>query len=130
MKSEPRDKFYGDTISEWCDTLHYDLEDIGVGLATIVQVGRYGFELKNSDLIDFVRRSLFALVKRGAKPYQLGSLAYPNRKPLLHYGSDTNEEIVEGVIADWLASGAGDLEWGDFWFALPETFDEEGNFQT
>ena len=42
----------------------------------------------------------------------------------LHYGNNTNEEIVEGVIADWLASGAGDLEWGDFWFALPGTIDD------
>jgi len=28
---------------------------------------------------------------------------------------------VQGVIADWLAGGGGDLEYGDFWFALPKT---------
>jgi hypothetical protein len=38
----------------------------------------------------------------------------------LHYGSDSPGEIVEGVIADWLASGGGDLEWGDFRFTLPK----------
>jgi hypothetical protein len=31
---------------------------------------------------------------------------------------------VEGVIADWLASSGGDLEWGDFWFAVPGMIDD------
>ena len=35
------------------------------------------------------------------------------------------QEIVDGVIADWLAGGGGDLEWGDFWFALPETYGDK-----
>jgi hypothetical protein len=124
MSAEPRDKYFGDSISEWCEFLPNELEDIGVGLVTIVQTGRYGFELKDSDLINFVRKSLYALVERGAKPRQWGSFSHPNRDIPLHYGNDTNEEIVEGVIADWLASGAGDLEWGDFWFALPGTIDD------
>ena len=124
MSAEPRDKYFGDSISEWCWFLPNELEDIGVGLATIVQAGRYGFELKGLELVDFIRRSLYALVDHGARPRHSGSLTHPDRDILLHYGNDTNEEIVEGVIADWLASGAGDLEWGDFWFALPGTIDD------
>jgi hypothetical protein len=117
-------KLYGDTVSEWVRFLPSDLEDLGVGLHAIVQTGRYGFELRDSELIEFIRKSLFALVERGAKPRQWGSFSHPNRDIPLHYGNDTNEEIVEGVIADWSASGAGDLEWGDFWFALPGTIDD------
>ena len=123
MSAEARDRIFGDTVSEWCISLPEELEDIGVGLTTIVRTGRYGFELRDSELIGFIRRSLCALVEHGAKPRHRGSLSQPGRNIVLHYGNNTNEEIVEGVIADWLASGAGDLEWGDFWFALPGTID-------
>jgi hypothetical protein len=124
MIAEPRDKYFGDTIGEWYRFLPQDLEDIGVGLATIVQTGRYGFGFHGAHLTDFVRKSLFVLVERGAKPRQWGSLSHRNRNIPLHYGNDTNDDIVEGVIADWLALGGGDLEWGDFWFALPGTIDD------
>jgi len=117
-------KLFGDTVSEWIQSLPSDLDDIGVGLHAIVQTGRYGFELKNSELIEFIRKSIYVLLKHGAKPRHWGSPSKPDRDFELHYGNDTNEEIVEGVITDWLASGAGDLEWGDFWFALPGTIDD------
>jgi hypothetical protein len=101
-----------------------DIDDIGIGLTLVVMVGRHNFELEGDELIDFVRRSIYALLERGGKPRHWGSPSHPNRDIPLHYGNDTNDEIVEGVIADWLASGAGDLEWGDFWFALPGTIDD------
>jgi hypothetical protein len=124
MIDERRRKIFGDTISEWMAYMPAELDDIGVGLAGIIDTGRYGFELKGSELVDFVRKSLRILVARGAKPRHWGSPSHPNRNVMLHYGKDTNEEIVQGVIADWLASGGGDLEWGDFWFALPGTIDD------
>jgi hypothetical protein len=124
VKTEPRHNKYGLTISEWIQFLSSDLDDIGIGLAGILDDGRYGFELKGPALVDFVRRCLYALVERGAKPRHWGSPTYPDRNIPLHYGNDTNEEIVEGVIADWIASGAGDLEYGDFWFLLPENLDD------
>jgi hypothetical protein len=124
MIEEKRHKLYGSTIGEWHKFLPAHLDDIGVGLDAIVQTGRYGFGLGSSDLIDFIRKSIYVLLEHGAKPRHWGSLTHRNRNILLHYGSDTNDEIVEGVIADWLASGAGDLEWGDFWFALPGTIDD------
>ena len=79
--------------------------------------------LEGPALVDFVRRSLHALVERGAKPRHWGKPGDPDRDIPLHYGSDSPREIVEGVIADWLAGGGGNLEWGDFWFALPKTFE-------
>ena len=130
MIDQKRHNFYGSTVEEWVHYLPAHLDDIGIGLDAIVQAGRHGFELENAELVEFVRRSIRALVRSGAKPRHLSSRTHPERKVILHYGKNTEEEMVEGVIADWLASGAGNLEWGDFWFALPETFDEEGNFRT
>ena len=113
-----------DTLEEYIALMPNELDDIGVGLGGILGAGRKDYELQGAELIKFVRRCLYALVERGAKPRHWGSPSHPNRDILLHYGNDTNEEIVEGVIADWLAAGGGDLEWGDFWFALPRTIDD------
>jgi len=123
MTDEPRSKFSGRTASEWIALLPTDLDDIGVGMSAIIGAGRQSFGFEGNALVDFVRRSLYALVERGATPRHWGSPSDPQRDIPLHYGSDSNAEIVEGVIADWLASGGGDLEWGDFWFALPGTID-------
>ena len=124
MKIERRHNRYGSTISEWISTLPNDIDDIGIGLTLVVMTGRHNFELEGDELIDFVLRSIYALLESGGKPRHWGSPSDPNRNIPLHYGNDTNDEIVEGVIADWLASGGGDLEYGDFWFLLPETLDD------
>jgi hypothetical protein len=103
-------------MSDWIALTPGGLDDdVGIGLNGIVADGREGFGLEGSALVDFVRRSLHGLVKRGARPrhWRLdGNIP-------LHYGNDSPDEIVEGVIADWLASGR-DLEWGDFRFTLPK----------
>jgi hypothetical protein len=119
MISEPKHKRSGRALSDWISTLPkaYELDDdVGIGLTTIVQTGKYDFGLEGAALIDFIRRSLRTLVEQGARPSHWRA---PEGIPL-HYGNDSPEEIVEGVIADWLASGGGDLEWGDFRFTLPK----------
>ncbi len=121
MTEEPRHKFYGTTISEMIGFTPSGLDDeIGVGLGGIIDDGRRGFGLDSEALVEFVRKSLRTLVKAGARPWQWGTPNDPDRDIPLHYGSDTPDEIVEGVIADWLASGGGSLEWSDFRFILPE----------
>lgn len=124
MNSELRHRTYNTTMRDWIDHVPKELDDIGVGLAELLDDGKYGFGLDGAALVDFIRRSLHALLDKGAKPRHWGSPSHPDRNVMLHYGNDTNDEIVEGVIADWLASGGGDLEWGDFWFALPGTIDD------
>jgi hypothetical protein len=123
MTDEPKDKFDGVPMSEWIAATPSGLKDIGVGIAGIISDGRHAFGLEGAALVDFVRRSLYALVERGAKPRHWGKPGDPYRDIPLHYGADSPREIVEGVIADWLVGGGGDLEWGDFWFALPGTFE-------
>jgi hypothetical protein len=124
MIDQKRHRCYGNTVGEWVYYLPAHLDDIGIGLDAIVQAGRYGFEFESAELIEFLRRSIRVLVGEGAKPLHLSSRTHFDRRVMLHYGKST-EEIVEGVIADWLAGGGGDLEWGDFCFALPGTFDIE-----
>jgi hypothetical protein len=117
MNNEPKHKRYGTPVSEWITASAHELDDdVGIGLAGIIDDGQKGFGLEGRDLIDFVRRSLYTLVEHGATPrHWTPAKNYP-----LHYGNDSPSEIVEGVIADWLASGGGDLEWGDFRFMLPK----------
>ena len=123
MIEKRRDPLSGLTMNEWIDGLPMHLKDIGRGLAGIVQTGREGFALEGAALVDFVRRCLHTLVAHGARVSHAGSPAQPDRHIELHYGDDTPEHVVEGVIADWVADGMRDLEWGDFWFAVPGTFD-------
>ena len=117
MTDEPKHKIYGSSVNECISYTSSGLDDdVGVGLNGIIADGHLGFGLEGPALVDFVRRSLHTLVARGAKPrhWRLdGNIP-------LHYGADSPQEIVEGVIADWLASGGGDLEWGDFRFTLPK----------
>lgn len=122
MSEEIRNLFTGSTIDERIAGNLYELKDIGIGLTHIVNQGRYGFGLEGKDLNDFIRRCLYLLLEHGAGVRHTGSPSQPYREIELHYGNDTHEEIVEGVIADWIAGGAGDLEWGDFWFAIPGTY--------
>jgi hypothetical protein len=124
VKHEYRHNVTGTSIDDWFANFPEDIEDIGIGLCLIVMTGRHNFGLTGAELLDFVRRSIYALLEKGGKPRHWGSPSHPDRNIMLHYGNDTNEEIVEGVIAEWLASGGDDPEWGDFWFALPGTLDD------
>jgi hypothetical protein len=117
MNDEPKHKLYGTPMGEWIALTPGGLNDeVGVGISGIIGNGRYGFGLEGEQLIDFVRRSLYTLLERGAKPRHWLMTGTPQ----LQYGSDSPSEIVEGVIADWLKRGGGDLEWVDFRFSLPK----------
>ena len=116
-----RKSAYGDSPERWVALLPSHLkDDIGIGLGAIIHAGRHGFQLEGPALIDFIRRALYALVMRGAKPRHWGTPEDINRDIPLHYGGNSDSEIVEGVIADWLKSGGGEPRWGDFWFELPK----------
>src|SRR5829696_6512754 len=119
MSAERKDPWFGHTASEWIALTPGDLTIDAVGLWEIVPFGREGFGLQGADLVDFVRRSLYALVEAGAKPVIGGGGTdyYWIVQP--QYGTG-NAEIVENVIAEWLASGGGDPDPGGLWFALPE----------
>lgn len=125
MTEERRDKYHGQTESEYLYYMAHELDrdDIGVGLNAPIGAGRHRFDLEGADLIAFVRRAILALLEKGAVPRHWGTVDDPMRNVMLHYGSDTPDEIADGIIADWQAMGGGDLQWGDFWFARPGTLE-------
>lgn len=121
MNEERRDRYFGQTISEHIASIPEELPYDAVGLWQIIPFGRKGFGFEGPELTDFVRRCLYALVEAGAKPVIGGGSTdyYWIYQP--QYGTE-NAEIVENVIAEWLASGGGDPDPGDLWFALPERY--------
>lgn len=127
MTPELIDRFEGTPISEWIARLPAEMEDIGIGLGAIVGYGVNDFGLHGVALDDFVRRCLYAILVSGGLP-----LRFVQTAPTTHfspgegrweietkYGS-TPEAIVEGVIADWRASGVPVPGWGEFWFGARE----------
>jgi hypothetical protein len=120
MTQELRDKFFGTTIEEQLEETCNVLEIDGMGLWHIVSFGREGFGLSGDALVDYVRRHLWALLRKGATPVMMDDPPY-YWKPK-HYGS-TDQETVDAVIQEWLSSGH-DPDEGGIWFALPKLYKE------
>ena len=80
------------------------------------------FGLEGEALTDFVRRSIYALLEAGAKPV-LGTNT-PNVYELQPQYGQTNTEIAEAVIREWLAQGApSPAPWTGLWFGLPWSYE-------
>ncbi|MBI4275949.1 MAG: hypothetical protein HY659_14740 [Rhizobiales bacterium] len=124
MNQEARHRVYGTPMSEWIARVPNEMPRDAVGLWQIVPAGRRGFGLDGADLVDFVRRCLHALVEHGAKPVIGGGGTNYEWIYQPQYGQ-SNSEIVENVIAEWLASGGGDTDPGGLWFALPEMYQQK-----
>ena len=106
MTAESRDRYYGQTVSEHVALVPGELPHDAVGLWQIIPFGRDAFGFEGAQLIDYVRRCLYALVERGAKPVIGGGGTDYFWIYQPQYGT-TNTEIVENVIAEWLACGGG-----------------------
>lgn len=124
MSTEPKHKFYGDTLSEWIALVPHELEDNGVSLWSLVPAGRNGFGLEGEQLLNFIRCILHAVLARGAKPVVPADDGIHYVRVTNKYGINP-DHIVEGVIADWLASGGEDPERGQYRFALPHTYEQK-----
>lgn len=116
MTSERREKFFGATVDEVIAGHLGELESDGIAFAGIIGEGRYGFEFSGEELTDFVRRCLTAMLEAGAKPVIGGGGTRYTWIEQPQYGS-TTQEIVDNVIAEWLANG--DPDHGGLWFASP-----------
>lgn len=120
--SEPRDRFSGDTMSEYIAKVPNELLVDAVGLWQIVPYGRRGFGLEGDELVGYVRRNLHALLERGAKPVVGAVDGIHYWKVQGQYGT-TPEEIADAVIREWLAAGGVDPDPGGLWFALPDVYE-------
>jgi hypothetical protein len=116
MNKQRRDKFYGQTVEEWIEKIPGELPIDAVGLWQIVSFGREGFELSGEELVDAVRRSVAALLAKGAVPV-VGAMDGIRVWTPVKYG-DTADETTEAIIIEWRNSGR-DPDVGDVWFAVP-----------
>jgi len=121
MKLDTRHKLYGHTIADHIQTVPDELSVDAVGLWQIVPAGCDGFELSGDDLIEFICRCVLALLERGAKPVVGGGGTVYDWLLQPQYG-ETNEEIADSIVNEWLATGAIDPNPGGLWFALPSPY--------
>lgn len=122
MTDEPRHRDYGYTASEAISFFPGELPIDAVGMFQIVPAGRDSFGLKGADLIDFVRRSILALLDAGAIPVRGGGGTeyYWIKQP--QYGIEKGE-IADAVVQEWLSMPDDPLVLcGDgVWFARPRS---------
>jgi hypothetical protein len=99
------------------DELPYD----AVGLWQIVPEGRSRFHLTGSDLVDFVRGGIHALLDAGAVPVRFGGGTGFNWVAQKQYGTE-KVEITEAVIKEWLALPVDPVVLFSqaVWFARPD----------
>ena len=120
---EPRHRRYGTSVSEWIAQGANELETDAVGFWQIVPDGREGFGLEGTELDAFVRRSLAALFSRGAVPVRHMPSSGVDWTWQRNFGS-SSDEMVEAVLADWIARGRPDPDLGDLWFTTKDSLNQ------
>lgn len=103
-------------MSEWIERTPNELDQDAVGLWQIVASGRDGFELSGEELDVFVRRSISALLVRGAVPVSASATKGKFWDERFDYGSSV-EDITNNVIVEWHNAGV-DPDHEGVWFAL------------
>ena len=119
MTNDPVESVYGMRMGEWISRVPGELPRDAVGLWQIVPAGALRFKLGGNELVEYVRRNIFALVEAGAVPVIAGGGTGYDWVYQSQFGL-TKEEIASGVIAEWqrIGNDAGDLA-GSVWFARP-----------
>lgn len=119
MNNDPVENVYGMRMSEWIALVPGELPQDAVGLWQIVPAGLLRFNLKGSDLVNYVRRNIYALVDAGAIPVVGGRGTGFDWVYQSQYGS-TKEEIASKVIEEWqrIGNDIGELA-NSVWFARP-----------
>jgi hypothetical protein len=121
MNLDAKHKLYGHTVAEHIRTVPDELPVDAVGLWQIVPAGRDGFDLRGSELAEFVHRCVLALLERGAKPVVGGGGNEYDWILQPQYG-EANEEVANAIVNEWIALGSVDPDPGGLWFALPSPY--------
>jgi len=116
MSIEPVDKYFGIPLSEWIERTPNELEIDAVGFWQIVPIGRDSFGLEDDKLNDFVKRSIIALLEKGAVPVRPSTNEGEAWRVQRQYGSK-HDEVAANIITEWLDSGL-DPDHDGLWFAL------------
>jgi hypothetical protein len=120
MNADLRDKYYGHSIDDWISKIPGELAVDAVGLWQIVSFGRQGFGLEGNDLVKYVRKALYALFAKGAKPV-VGATDGIHFWTPIDLG-EAPEKIADSIIAEWLNTGR-EPDAGGIWFALPHIYE-------
>jgi hypothetical protein len=102
MTKQLVDDEFGLTMDEWISSFPEELSRDAVGLHLIVVPGRDDFHLVGSELEDFVRRGIFALLQAGAIPVRFGGGSGFDWVAQKQYGIEKNQ-IIEAILNEWLA---------------------------
>lgn len=116
MTEEPTNKYFGTSLSEWIERTPNELEQDAVSLWQIVVSGREGFELNDDALDNFVKRSIVALLERGALPVLHTGIRESFWNIQMQYGTQP-DDIATSIIEEWHRSDA-DPDHDGLWFAL------------
>ncbi|MEI9900805.1 MAG: hypothetical protein WDN31_12525 [Hyphomicrobium sp.] len=112
----------GFTIGEFLAGLPQEIDSDGEGLWSIVPTGR-GFGFDGAELAEYVRLCLLRLLEAGAVPVRHSPLDESLLwKEQTQYGTQP-EQIADAIVAEWLASGAGDPPWEYLWFVTREVLE-------
>jgi hypothetical protein len=124
MREDLTERFTGTPILDWIEDIHYAIMDDHVSLWGLLSDAN-AFGLDANERVEFVRRCLRSIFDAGAVPVVFTGKVTPIFERTDRFGT-TRDEIVEAVIADWLASGGSDLEWGAYPFTYQANFDPYG----
>lgn len=116
MTNDPIDKYFGIPISEWIDKTPNELAVDAVGLWQIIPVGRDSFNLTGGDLEEFAKRSIIALINRGAVPVRPAPAKDGFWEKQLQYGNSP-DEIANAITEEWKNSGV-DPDHDGIWFSI------------
>jgi hypothetical protein len=116
MINDPIDKYFGIPLSEWIDKTPNELEVDAVGLWQIIPVGKDGFNLSGTALEEFTKRSIVALINRGAVPVRSLPAKDGFWEKQFQYGNLPNE-IANKIIEEWRTSGV-DPDHDGIWFSI------------
>ncbi len=116
MSIEPVDKYFGISLSEWIERTPNELEFDAVGFWQLVATGRDSFGLEGNALKDFAKRSIIALLKKGAVPVRPSEDEGKLWEEQAQYGNGL-EEVAHNIIREWESSRV-DPDYDGIWFAL------------
>ena len=98
------------------------MQDEFADLDTISGHAQGGFGLRGEDVVEFVRRSIHAMLDAGGVIMdRTQNEDYPLFLPTARFGT-RRDEITEAVIAEWRARGGIEepIGWGEYAFAMPD----------
>jgi hypothetical protein len=116
-------KFSNQTVGSWLNKMPNELEIDAIGLWQIIPAGTRNFCLAGEDLEQFTRRAIAAVLERGAVPARGIEGSGGRWRRTVEYGQ-TNAEIVNNIVSQWLDHSTREPDVGDVWFVLPKFIDE------